>query len=287
MDELVDCWVGQKLYGDDFTQAEIDSWYADEAEAYAELEASTSETYKYRYHALNARYGYEHLPASSFGHVLGFGAAYGEELMPLVSRVGRITIVDPSAVFARDSIGGVDVQYVKPRSSGRLDMHDDEVDLITCFGVLHHIPNVSTVVSELARVLAPGGFMLLREPIISMGDWRTPRAGLTARERGIPLEILHSIVRSSGLRVVREFLCDFSLTNRLFRLWRDDPFNSEFVTRIDSGLCRAFTWNVNYHPRNALQLFRPRAVALVLQKNVQASDGFRAATAAAMSSPRT
>jgi SAM-dependent methyltransferase len=203
----------------------------------------------------------------TFDHVLGFGAAYGHELEPILPRIRRITIVDPSAAFVRDSIGGVPTAYVNPRPSGLLAMPSAQVDLITCFGTLHHVPNVSTVMSELARVLAPGGFMLLREPIVSLGDWRRPRYGLTRHERGIPLDILQSIVASSGLRVIREYLCDFPLTHRLFRLWRSDPFNSRLITRVDSAFCRAFAWNTNYHPRTAVQRFRPKSVALVLGKD--------------------
>ena len=89
--------------------------------------------------------------------------------------------------------------------------------LVTCFGVLHHIPNVSFVMSELGRVLEPGGVMLLREPVISMGDWRKPRRGLTKRERGIPLHLLQRIAVESGFEVIKQSLCMFPTTPRLFR----------------------------------------------------------------------
>jgi ubiquinone/menaquinone biosynthesis C-methylase UbiE len=109
------------------------------------------------------------------GHVLGFGSAYGDELIPNIQRAQAVTIVDPSGAFSSDTIHGVRASYVKPTPTGALPFSEEEFDLITCFGVLHHIPNVTTVVTELVRTLQPGGHILIREPIVSMGDWRKPR----------------------------------------------------------------------------------------------------------------
>ena len=67
-------------------------------------------------------------------------------------------------------------------------------DLIVCFGALHHIPNVSRIIGEFYRCSEKGGYVLMREPIISMGDWTKKRKGLTRRERGIPLKILRDII---------------------------------------------------------------------------------------------
>lgn len=63
-----------------------------------------------------------------------------------------------------------------------LDFESEQFDLITCLGALHRIPNVSMVVNELYRCLGKGGYLLLREPVVSMGDWSVPREGLTKRE---------------------------------------------------------------------------------------------------------
>lgn len=267
MDDFEPYFSGEVLYGDDFSEAEIEEWHSDEIEGYAELGAKNSGTYKYAYHAWNVRFGFSQLPRVPFDHALGFGAAYGDELEPVLPRIRQITIVDPSSAFVRDSIGGVSATYVKPQPSGQLPLPSAEFDLVTCLGVLHLIPNVSRVMPELARVLAPGGFMLLREPIVSMGDWRQPRAGLTKHQRGIPVAILRSLVASSGLRIMSESLCSFPLTPRLFKWVRNDPYNSSLITSVDSALCRAFAWNMNYHPRTPLHRLRPRSVFFALTKD--------------------
>jgi SAM-dependent methyltransferase len=202
----------------------------------------------------------------SFAQVLGFGSAYGDELLPVVDQAEEITIVDPSDAFRRDQLGGIPVRYRQPSLDGRLALPDSTFDLTTCFGVLHHIANVTFVFGELARTLKPNGYLLVREPIVSMGDWRMPRRGLTKRERGIPLHLLRQLVQRSGLEVMRESLCDFPLTRRIFGPFRDDVFNSPFAVRVDALLAQAFSWNLRYHARHNIARLRPTSVFLVVRK---------------------
>jgi SAM-dependent methyltransferase len=213
------------------------------------------------------------LPDAKFPHVLGFGAAYGDELLPILPRVETVTIVDPSDAFRRDAVHGVPATYVKPAPDGSIPLPADSFDLITCFGVLHCIANISFVVGELASLLKPGGYMALREPIVSMGDWRRPRGGLTKRERGCPLPILRRIVQDKGLTIPRESFCAFPLTTRIFRFLKGGVYNSHVATRFDAALAAAFAWNVNYHPRTVLQRFRPTAVFMVLRKPAPSNPG--------------
>jgi SAM-dependent methyltransferase len=262
---------GDALYGDDFSAEAVAQWQADEAEAYADLGAKDATTYEYRYHALNVHHAYRHLPGGRFAHVLGLGSAYGDEFLPIVSRMDAVTIVDPSDAFVRERVHGVAARYLKPDPSGRLGMATGTFDLVTCLGVLHHIPNVSFVMSELARVLKPGGYLALQEPIVSMGDWRKPRRGLTKHERGIPLAILREIAMISGFDIKREGVCMFPLSHRVFNLFArgtgvGGTYNNRFAVALDSAVCAAFRWNVHYHPRTLLQRFCPGSAFFLLQK---------------------
>lgn len=257
---------GEALYGDDFDSEQIAEWYADEAEGYAGLGARDRTRYEYEYHALNSLHAFRYLQAPEYRSVLGFGSAYGEELLPILPRARQLTIVDPSDAFISREIHGVPVTYVKPQPSGVLPFGDEQFDLITCFGVLHHVPNVSFVMKELARTTRKGGTVLIREPIVSMGDWRQPRTGLTKRERGIPLHLLHSMAQAAGLVTAHSSVCNFPPAEKLLRRVRRDIYNSELMTRVDALLSRAFAWNVNYHPRNFIQLFRPTSAFLVLHR---------------------
>jgi SAM-dependent methyltransferase len=199
--------------------------------------------------------------------VLGFGSAYGHELKPIADRLKRITIVEPSDALVARHILGVPVEYAKPTPQGELPFAADAFDLITCFGVLHHIPNVSAVLGELFRCLMPGGWLLLREPTVSMGDWRRPRAGLTKRERGIPIGILRRMVRSAGFRVLSEARCNSSVIRALQgRIGKRSVWNSPVAVAIDSLLCRLLSWNEVYHAAHWIQKVRPASLFLVLTK---------------------
>jgi SAM-dependent methyltransferase len=244
---------GEKLYGDDFTAEQIAQWFADEAEGYADLGARDRANYRYAYHALNIHHAYRHIGHRRFKNALGIGSAYGDEFAPIARQIERLTIIDPSDRFTSTEVQGIPTRYIKPQETGDLPLGTESVDLVTCFGVLHHIPNVSFVVREIARVLQPGGVAFIREPIISMGDWRRPRPGLTKRERGIPLAILRNALIDSGMTIVRETLCGFPLTK-----WRP---------RLDAIVSKLFAWNVNYHARTKLQKFRPTAACFMLTKH--------------------
>jgi SAM-dependent methyltransferase len=265
-DVIEECLQGKKLYGDDFPPGEIDRWYQDEEEGYADLGAKDRTRYSYGYHALNHAHAFRHLPPRNFAHVLSLGGAYGEELRPLLPRAGKITILDPSVAFTVKEIAGVPVEYVKPQPSGLMPFPDELFDLATCFGCLHHVPNVSTVVREVFRSLRPSGIALIREPTVSMGDWRRPRVGLTRRERGLPLSIFRRIVQSAGFTVVKERRCVFPLIIRLRPLFGGPVYNSPTAVWLDGLLSWLFSWNSRYHCVNPLQKLQPTVVAFVLQK---------------------
>lgn len=258
---------GASLYGDDFCLSEIQAWYEDEKEGYADLGARDSSSYEYGYHALNQRHGFRYVPRVSFQKVLGFGSAYGEEFRPIADRIEQLVIVDPSDAFVRKQVHGIPTIYVKPTIEGRLPFSDQDFDLVSCLGVLHHIPNVSFVLGELYRCLKPGGFALLREPVVSMGDWRQPRRGLTKRERGIPDHLFDSISAKVGFRCVSKRYCVFPVVPRICKLVFGQPaYNSAVATFLDDWLSAVTRWNLTYHATNPLKKFRPTAVYQVMMR---------------------
>jgi SAM-dependent methyltransferase len=193
---------GEKLYGDDFAQQQLEDWFADEREAYAAV--SSEAPYAYKYHALDWQHGFRWLRDGTFRDVLGVGSAYGDEFVPILERAERITIVEPSDSFSRPDLAGKPLRYVRPVASGSLPFAEESFDLCTCFGVLHHVANVSHVVTELFRCLRPGGYLLVREPVTSMGDWRKRRQGLSKRERGIPLRSRLRARAGDNVHVLRD-----------------------------------------------------------------------------------
>ncbi len=66
---------GEVLYGDDFTDNEMEKWFADEAEGYANLGANDKENYHYVYHQLNQLHAFRFLKERRFEKALGIGSA--------------------------------------------------------------------------------------------------------------------------------------------------------------------------------------------------------------------
>jgi SAM-dependent methyltransferase len=264
---ISDCLSGQRLYGDDFSEDAIQAWFEDEKEGFADLGAKNQASYCYEYHGLNLLHGFRYLPTKTYRHTLSVGGAYGEELRPFLRNIKAITILEPSGAFATESLEGVPVEYARPHPTGIMPFKDETFDLATCFGCLHHIPNVSAVLRELYRCIKAGGFALIREPIISMGDWRLPRRGLTKRERGIPLPVFRMLITKAGFSIEKETLCGFPLTSRIGGVLVTHHYNSHMMVRIDQFLARMFVRNYRYHPATFIQKFIPTVAAYVLKKS--------------------
>lgn len=261
---------GERLYGDDFDQAQIDDWFEDEREGYANLGSEAAEGGEVDpepqdqpglsgYDAFNQRHAWRHLPGGDLGNALGIGSAYASEFWPIADRVESLTVLEPSHQLRARRLGDLRLDYVDPLPTGIMPFDDASFDLAVCFGVLHHIPNVSTVVAETARVLRPGGWFAVREPIHSMGDWTQPRRGLTKRERGIPKPRFEEIV-GDHFEVVAKSVCDFPLRSKL-----GGPDQRANVW-LDQVLVRAFAWNYRYDAVTTWQKVRPRGMAMVLRK---------------------
>lgn len=260
---------GEALYGDDFSTDEIASWFEDEREGYFDLYGSAepvAETSSYQFAALAMEHGFSRLPDRDYLSILGIGSADGAELIPILAKTKSITILEPSDAYISTELGGKPLRYVKPVASGTIPFPNDSVDLIVCFHALHHIPNVSTVIREMFRVLKPDGYVLLREPTHSMGDWRYPRRGLTKRERGIPRQIFHKIIVDAGFDVRYEAMCTFSLLSHVPAFKGHHILGNKWGVKLDGMICRLPVWPRYYHATRSWQKIRPVCTAFVLRK---------------------
>lgn len=260
---------GEVLYGDDFDSQQIKEWFDHEAEAYANLSVNKpieeAKNQKYTYSVLNNFLGFRHLNLGKNLTAMGIGAAYGAEFVPIQEHLKEIHILEPSDQLIAEKLGDIPLVYSKPDISGKMPYEDNQFDIITCFGTLHHIPNVSFVVSEMARVLKPGGYLLIREPIISMGDWNQPRKGLTQYERGIPLKVFRNMIQNAKLKVIKESPC-FTLLFVFQRILKRQLHESMAYLRLDRILSSLFLPNYTYHATTKLKRIAPTNVFYVLKK---------------------
>lgn len=259
---------GRELWGDDFGPAEIEQWFADEREAYADLGASAGSAEEYGYHGYNRYYGFSRLPRRRFEHALGVGSSFGGEFIPILDRLGDITILEPSARLRSASLRSTPVRYVEPAASGDMPLPTGRFDLGLCLGVLHHIPNVSRVLNEIGRVTAAGGWLLVSEPVVSMGDWRRTRPGLTGRERGIPRRLLERAVERAGFRIRSSRFGAATLTPRIAQVLGRNLYASRSGAMLDRTLSIATSWNYRYHADAAWHRVRPSSVFIVAERDV-------------------
>jgi len=122
--------------------------------------------YPYTYHHL--RRIRASLPASSTPRVVDLGS--GVTFFPFTAaRLGyHVTCVDNDPVCEKDIPCAARVINVSPgvvdyRVAGAeaLPFADQEIDIVYCVSVLEHIQAFAAVVSEIARILKPGGMLVL------------------------------------------------------------------------------------------------------------------------------
>jgi SAM-dependent methyltransferase len=107
----------------------------------------------------------------------GCGVGYGAALL---ARDGRHVIgIDASgdAVDAAEQRLGSEQLHFLVADAAKLPFEDASFEAVTCFEVIEHVPDPDLLLSELARVLVPGGLLCLSTPNARMERLHTQRAG--------------------------------------------------------------------------------------------------------------
>lgn len=246
---------GLRLYGEGLDDAALGEWLAAEAQGYAGLVGEAAES---RTAALTRQHLLQHLPPAEFPLALALGPGTGGDYAALAGRVGRYIAIEPARSLWRSELAGAPAEFREPTPRGKIDLPDASLDLAAGFGVLHHIPNVSEVLQEIARVLRPGAPLILREPIGWLGDFRQPRPGLTRHERGIPHRLMDRMLADAGFAVAAKSFASFPGPREL--AWRlgQDPWDRAGWVRLDALLARAMAWNAGYRRETLAAKLAPR-----------------------------
>lgn len=140
---------------------------------------------------------------------VGCGAGLLAE--PLARLGAKVTGIDASPELigvARDhaTAGGLEIDY----RSGEVGELEGQFDLITCMEVIEHVADPSTFIAALARLLAPGGLLILSTPnatgwskllMITIGEGlgRIPR-GTHDFDKFIGPDRMKMLLAEAGLR---------------------------------------------------------------------------------------
>lgn len=269
-DELPATLLGHELYGENLSDEEMLAWFAQEENGYYDLVDSqyfADQAYTYEYAALNELHAFRHLRREHFGTCLALGCARGDDVAELAPIVDRFVAIEPAKRWWADRIGGKPAEFRSPTLRGEVDMADGSIDLAVSLGVLHHIPNVSAVIAEFARLLRPGGVFVIREPITSMGDFRKPRPGLTPNERGIPHAMLQRWLEESGFVIERRSFCMVNaLGAAMGKLGWKSGFNDRLFTRIDALASGLLSANAVYWRDSLPKKIAPSSIFFLARK---------------------
>jgi ubiquinone/menaquinone biosynthesis C-methylase UbiE len=146
------------------------------------------------------------LPAGPLRRVVDVGAGTGL-FLPMWCALGarRIVAVEPSAAM-RDQAAArrIDRARIVAGTAAELPVATGSVDVTWLSTVVHHFPDLDAAATELARVVRPGGRVLVRGflPDVSRVPWldRLPGAG-KARRRFPTADRLGDVLRRAGFTV--------------------------------------------------------------------------------------
>lgn len=96
---------------------------------------------------------------------IGCGSGYGTKLVLKKCQpefIHAIDLDERMIVLARERISHPKINF-QVMDASKLDFPDNTFDAIVDFGIIHHIPNWQDCISEIGRVLKPGGTIHLEE----------------------------------------------------------------------------------------------------------------------------
>jgi SAM-dependent methyltransferase len=258
-------FAGRRLYGNDFDAAQLGAWYAAEEYGFYDLYGESS-SYDGDAHRVLTWTDATPLRGRGYETCLALGCANGREIAALELEIGKVIAIEPAERFWGKTVAGVPAEFRKPAVDGTIALPDGSVDLAVALHVLHHIANVGHLVAEMGRVLKPGGKLLIREPIASMGDFRLPRPGLTQCERGIPARLMRGFIADAGLILERVTYRSTPGLPELAIKLGIDPFNSRALVWLDQQISRITRLNDRYWRPALWHKLAPRHAAYTARK---------------------
>jgi SAM-dependent methyltransferase len=134
--------------------------------------------------------------------VADLGCGTGAALEQLAPVAGRLIGVDSSPAMlalARQRLSGIAHAEVRPGSLSALPLEDTSVDVALIMLVLHHVEEVGPVLAEVARVLRPGGRLVVLDLVAH--DREDFQRSMGHRHPGFSEQTVASLCQEAGLRL--------------------------------------------------------------------------------------
>lgn len=134
------------------------------------------------------------LKGKHFGKAIDIGGGYGRLCLLLEKYADKVVLAEPSQQqldIAKDFLKGHEEIERKLVQASDLEMPDGSVDLVTMVRVLHHLPDPTAELGEIARVLSDDGYA-----IIEMANYAHARNRLKHLIRGSRLPVRPVDIRS-------------------------------------------------------------------------------------------
>lgn len=175
------------------------------------------------------------LPALPGPEVLNAGSGAGSLTLRLVDLGLRVTSVDASARlcdWTRAALRARAAAEANPVIAGdleRLSLPDDAFDAAVCAEVLEHLDDDAAALAELARVLRPGGLLIVTVPADPYRyDWTDQWAG---HRRRYTVAMLEERMRAAGFTDARALGWGFPITG----LYHRQVFRRALRRRLRAG----------------------------------------------------
>lgn len=109
------------------------------------------------------------LAAGPGERILDIGCGNGRDVLPMIAQGASVVGVDVSEGMVAEALrvlsaSGIENVSLQVGDATQLDFADGEFDKILCSEVIEHIPDASKALSEMRRVLKPGGKLVLSTP---------------------------------------------------------------------------------------------------------------------------
>ncbi|MFZ1323980.1 MAG: class I SAM-dependent methyltransferase [Candidatus Saccharimonadales bacterium] len=101
------------------------------------------------------------LRGKHFKHAVDVGGGYGRLSAVLTQYADKVTLAEPSQQqldIAEEYLKDFPAVERKLLQADDLKFKDNSVDLVTVVRVLHHLPDPTAEIAEIARILTPGGY---------------------------------------------------------------------------------------------------------------------------------